>query len=244
MRIAGLTRHPIKGVGSESVASVNLQRDRPLPGDRAWAIAHAGHPGGDGWRPRGDFTVVAAGPALAAVTAESDGDRVTLHHPDRPTTRFDLPDDADALIDWLAPLWPDTRPAASRLCKAPLSTGMPDNGIASLSILTQASLDALSGVAGVPLDPRRFRGNVLIDGATAWAEFDWIGKRIRLGEATLEVLEPIERCRATEADPDTGVRDVNTLAHLRDGFGHRDFGVYARVVDGGRVATGDAAVLL
>ena len=170
MRVAGLTRHPVKGIGSEALSRVALREGLPLPGDRAWAVSHARHPGGDGWRPRGDFLVVASGPGLAAITATSDEGGVTLSHPDRPTTRFALPGDADALIDWVGPLWPPERPAPAALHKAPASTGMPDNGIASVAILSQASLDALSEAAGTPLDPRRFRGNVLIDGAAPWAE--------------------------------------------------------------------------
>jgi GTP-binding protein len=52
-------------------------------------------------------------------------------------------------------------------------------------------------------------------------------------------VEPIGRCRATEANPDTGRRDANTLAALEDGWGHTRFGVYAMVRKGGRVAVGD-----
>jgi hypothetical protein len=52
-------------------------------------------------------------------------------------------------------------------------------------------------------------------------------------------VEPIGRCRATEANPDTGRRDANTLAALEDGWGHTQFGVYAMVRKGGRVAVGD-----
>jgi hypothetical protein len=47
---------------------------------------------------------------------------------------------------------------------------------------------------------------------------------------------------ATAVDPATGMRDADTLGGLEAGWGHRDFGVYAEVVAGGRVATGDAVV--
>ncbi|CAM4247821.1 MOSC domain-containing protein [Palleronia rufa] len=243
MRLEGIRRYPVKGIGREALRTVTLAPDAPLPGDRAWAVTHAGCPEGEGWRPRGNFLVVASGPDLAAVEATSDGDRVALTHPDRPEAAFDLPGDAARLIDWVRPLWPETRPAPADLRRAPESTGMPDNGIASLSVLTRRSLDALSDAAGAALDVARFRGNLILDGAVAWEEFGWVGKRLRVGAATLEVIEPIGRCRATEANPLNGRRDVNILALLRDRFGHTDFGVYARVVDGGRIAVGDAAAL-
>ncbi|QFU07675.1 MOSC domain protein [Rhodobacteraceae bacterium THAF1] len=243
MRVAGLTRHPIKGIGSEALDRITLNAEKPMPGDRVWAVSHDQHPGRDGWRPRRDFLVVASGPSLAAVTAKSDGGRITLTHPDRPDAQFDLPDDEAALLEWVTPLWPKDRPSPQKLHRAPFSTGMPDNGIASLSILTQSSLDALSAKVGQTLDARRFRGNVLLNGTEPWAEFEWIGKRIQIGDAVLDVIEPIERCRATEANPETGERDANTLGALRDGFGHQDFGVYARVVQSGEVAVGDPAVI-
>jgi hypothetical protein len=68
---------------------------------------------------------------------------------------------------------------------------------------------------------------------------DLVGRTLRVGGAELEVVERIGRCRATEADPDTGERDTETLALLRDRFGHTDFGVIARVVGSGRIALGD-----
>ena len=244
MKLEGIHRYPIKGIGRESLQNVLLAAGAPVPGDRAWAVAHAGCPEDSGWRPRGDFLVVAAGPDLAAIRANSDGDRITLSHPDRPDATFDLPADAARLIDWVRPLWPETRPAPVSLRQAPAATGMPDNGIASLSIMTRASLEALSDAAGEPLDMGRFRGNLVLDGTTPWAEFSWIGKRLRVGSAKIEVLEPIGRCRATEANPATGQRDVNMLAVLRDHFGHTDFGVYARVVEGGSIALGDDAAIL
>ena len=79
-----------------------------------------------------------------------------------------------------------------------------------------------------------------MDGLPPWGEFDWIGRRIRIGGVAFDVTERIERCRATEANPDTGTRDANTLRALEDGWGHRDFGVYATVAEDGRVAVGDA----
>jgi hypothetical protein len=45
------------------------------------------------------------------------------------------------------------------------------------------------------------------------------------------------------ANPETGARDVDTLMHLRDGWGHQDFGVYAEVIEGGPIVVGDAAFL-
>jgi hypothetical protein len=50
------------------------------------------------------------------------------------------------------------------------------------------------------------------------------------------MVEPIGRCRATEANPETGRRDAPTLAALEDGWGHTRFGVYAMVRKGGSMS--------
>ena len=81
-------------------------------------------------------------------------------------------------------------------------------------------------------DPRRFRGNILIDGLPAWAEFAWLGHEIRIGAARLKVVDRIARCAATNVNPDSAERDMNIPLTLRKGFGHIDMGVYALVVDG------------
>jgi uncharacterized protein YcbX len=92
---------------------------------------------------------------------------------------------------------------------------------------------------GLDLSPLRWRGNFWIEGLEPFAEADLPGRRIRLGAALLEVVEPIERCLATTANPETGVRDADTLAGLRDLVANQNFGVYARVIEGGTVRTGD-----
>jgi uncharacterized protein YcbX len=118
---------------------------------------------------------------------------------------------------------------------------MTDSAYPSISVLNRASLAALGGRIGRPLAMERFRGNVWLDGLAPFAEFDLVGRDIRLGGARLRVRERITRCKATTVDPATGVSDADTLGALRAGWDHQDFGVYAEVLDGGRVAVGDPA---
>jgi uncharacterized protein YcbX len=120
---------------------------------------------------------------------------------------------------------------------------MSDAPFASISVLNLASLRALGQKLGQQLDPRRFRGNLWLDGLAPWEEFDLVGKTLSIGTARLEIVERITRCRATEANPDTGARDANTLRALEDGWGHQDFGVYAMVRTGGPIAIGDTVTV-
>lgn len=242
-RLAQIWRHPIKGVGAERLEHVGLHIDRPLPLDRAWAVLEEGGEASEGWRACRNFIRGAKGPSLMAVSARCDGEDIHLSHPDRPDLALqpDTPAAGPALIAWLKPIYPADRRAPAALVKSP-AIGMSDAPYASVAILNLASLRALSQKLGHALDPRRFRGNLWLDGLAPWEEFDLLGKRLKIAEAELEMIEPITRCRATEANPVTGRRDAATLAALEDGWGHRDFGVYAMVRRSGRVAVGNEVI--
>ncbi len=64
-------------------------------------------------------------------------------------------------------------------------------------------------------------------------------KEIEVGGARLGVTRPTQHCAATTVDPETAARDMIIPQALKRGFGHVDTGVYAEVVSGGEVATGD-----
>lgn len=240
-RLIQITRHPIKGHGREDLASVRLFAGACLPWDRHWAVAQDGAKVNEGaWTPCASFARGAKAPALMAVdcTLDETTATVTLRHPDRGVITF-RPDDAADLphfLDWVDPLIPATRARPARIVTA--GRGMTDSAFPSVSILNTASLANLSARMGKPLSVHRWRGNLWLDGAAPWAEWDWIGRDIRIGEAVLRIEEPITRCVATTVDPDTGISDANTLAALDAAFGHQDFGVYATVLTGGEIALG------
>jgi uncharacterized protein YcbX len=118
------------------------------------------------------------------------------------------------------------------------------------SIISDGSLHELARHVGVDrVDGRRFRMLIDLDGAEPREEDSWIGRRIALGDAILRVTKPDARCAITTQDPDTGVRDLDTLRAiigyrgLREGK-HADLGVLADVVQPGRVRLGDEVSLL
>src|SRR5690606_25960285 len=108
-----------------------------------------------------------------------------------------------------------------------------------VSLINRASVADLERVLRAPVDPVRFRGNILIEGLGAWREFEWVGREIGLGGARLRVTERIGRCAATHVNPASAERDLNLLRTLADAFGHTQMGVYAEVVEGGPIAVGD-----
>ena len=108
-----------------------------------------------------------------------------------------------------------------------------------LHIINLASVRALETAIGVIIDPGRFRANVVIDGLEAWAELDWVGRSLQLGSARVGVFKRTVRCAATNVDPVTAVRGGDIPDALDRTFGHRDFGVYATVTEGGYMGLGD-----
>lgn len=236
-------RYPIKGVGAEQLNTVELSPNRPVPLDRAWAVLEEGGEDGEGWRSCRNFLRSAKGPGLMAISARVDGDRIHLSHPDAEDLTIDPTKDAQTLFHWLSPLYPADRRPPVALQKAP-PQGMLDTPFASISLINTSSLRALGQRLGITLNIRRFRANLLIDGLAPWEEFDLVGKTLRIGDVHLEVVERIKRCRATEANPDTGRRDANTLSALKEGWGHQDFGVYAKVLKGGTTSMGDTVSLV
>ncbi len=112
-----------------------------------------------------------------------------------------------------------------------------------LSIVNLASVKDLERVVRQPVNPLRFRANIYILGAPPWGEFDWVGREIGLGPARLQVVDRIQRCAATNVDPETAARDLNLPRALQRGFGHADMGIYARVIQGGEIARGNVLSL-
>jgi hypothetical protein len=58
------------------------------------------------------------------------------------------------------------------------------------------------------------------------------------------VTKRIVSCAATEVNPLTATCDANPVAELRAAYGHADLGILAEVIEGGRMALGDALWLL
>jgi uncharacterized protein YcbX len=240
-RLAHIVRHPLKAIGREELEAVALTPDAWMPFDRLWAVAHDKAKLDGGWGAKANFLRGVTEPALMAVTARLDaaGECLTLDHPEagRIVIRPDDPQETPILLDWLARLWPEDLPTPKGIYRAAEAhlTDVPDPWV---SINNHATLRAVSQRAGQFLSMHRWRGNLWIEGLAPWEEFDLMGATLRIGEATLEVRERITRCKATMANPETGRRDVDTLAALRT-WDHQDFGVYAAVTGGGTIRLGD-----
>ncbi|MGR3573046.1 MOSC domain-containing protein [Brevirhabdus sp.] len=245
--LAQIWRHPVKSHGSEPLSRVSLQAGQSMPWDRTWAIAHeAAKTAGNSWGRSANFSRGAKAPGLMGIscTLEEETEVVTFRHPDLNTVSLHPERDAAALLDWSRPLLPDDRAQSARVIRLD-GRGMTDTPYPSVSLMNLSTHRQVADRLDMPdLDIRRWRGNFWIDGLPAWQELDWIGRKLRLGAALLQVEEPVVRCLATAANPRTGERDADTLGALQQGWGHRHFGVYARVIAAGDVLCGDELTLI
>lgn len=110
-----------------------------------------------------------------------------------------------------------------------------------------ADLNARLAANGHPALPmNRFRPNIVVRGAAAFAEDGW--RNIRVGEAVLRAAKPCGRCQVTTTDQATGeIRGPEPLATLSTYRESREFGVMFGMnfvtLRGGRIRVGDAVAL-
>lgn len=123
-----------------------------------------------------------------------------------------------------------------------------------LLLANAASLDDLclrmveAGGEGVPM--ARFRPNIVVRGAPAWAEDTW--RRVRIGGVVLRLVKPCDRCIVTTTDQQTGERGSNepltTLMTFRRSADRRAggvmFGWNCVIETPGEVSLGDEVVVL
>lgn len=203
-----------------------------LPYDRVWMVADEGGRFVTG-RTHPELVLVSARPGPAGVTLSAPG-RDELFVPNSafteawPTTvwgsEFPAWRGAAAADAWVSAylgsrlrfMWIGA--ATARRVKTDSDVPLTFADGYPLLLIGQASLDALSARLGRPLAMARFRPNLVVSGAEAFAEDSW--KRIRIGGAIFRIAKPCERCVFTTVDPDTGHKALDqeplrTLAKFR-----------------------------
>ena len=110
-------------------------------------------------------------------------------------------------------------------------------------VTNAASLADLNARLAVPVSMDRFRTNIAVSGAEAWAEDGW--QQVRIGAVPFAGPKDCARCAVTTVDQDTGERSpenepVRTLAQFRRKAGGRIiFGQNLIPRGTGRIAVGD-----
>lgn len=79
-------------------------------------------------------------------------------------------------------------------------------------LIGQASLDDLCSRLDAPISMSRFRPNLVVTGADAFAEDDW--KKIKIGEVVFNLVKPCSRCIIPSIDPKTAEKNANVIKTL------------------------------
>jgi hypothetical protein len=243
-------RYPVKSLSADRLDAVTLTAGAGVPHDRRFALAHGSarlDAGAPEWRPKSDFLALVRNARLAKLESRFDPETGTLaiHRDGRKVVEGDAtsPLGRSLIEQFFAAFMGQEARGGVRLVEAAgfMFSDVPE---AWVSIINLESVRDLERVTAKPVDPVRFRGNLIIAGGPPWAEHVWVGQEITVGDARLKVHRRIGRCAATEVNPATAERDMQILRALSHGFDHTNMGVYAEVVRGGDVKAGDTVALV
>jgi uncharacterized protein YcbX len=247
--VSRLSTTPVKGLRIQTHDAVALGRSG-VSGDRRFYLIDAKDRMVNGKQIRGLSAIVAQ---LDEASAElelrfPDGSSVagTVQPRESIDTRFYSGARPAQLVDgpWSAAL---SAYAGQELrLVQPVDGAVDRGGDGAVSLIGRASVARLGEIAQAPVDARRFRMLVEVDGIVAHAEDAWVGETVRIGEALVLMRGHVGRCLVTGQDPDSGVPDLPTLDLLRSyraGLPTTEplaLGIYGEVVEPGSVRVGDA----
>jgi len=265
IELAGIYIYPVKSLRGVRLAEVTLENGS-LPGDRLWILVD-----GDGrFMHQRDY------PQMARVSAAITPTGIAVSTASLPELEIARPDSARGLGDDLAHvrLWRRSAPVVhvSREADAWFTSALelpcyllafvpdaqalhvPDYEVHSslhdatpFHLTSESSLADLNARMPSPIPMNRFRPNLVVRGAPAYAEDAW--KRITIGENVFRWIKPCTRCVMTMTDQETGVRDrrdpLYTLSTYRRLGSEVAFGHYL-VADtlSGALRVGDALTIV
>ncbi|MCX7340495.1 MAG: MOSC domain-containing protein [Hyphomicrobiales bacterium] len=247
MRISALYRYPLKGFSPERLPRVALEAGGYFPADRIFAIEN-GDAGFDPAAPvhqaKIKFLMLMKNDEIARLSTRFDDDtgELSMAHEGREVVRGSVATEQGraAITDFLTSyLSAGAIRGPLRLLTAPRGFRFTDAPSGFVSLINAASLAELEHRLGAPVDPLRFRGNILIEGLKPWEEFSLVGKVVEAPSGLrMRITKRIDRCAATAVDPQTGLRDLPVVRTLMASYGHIDCGVYADIIGAGSLAEG------
>ncbi len=226
MRVEYLYRYPVKGLTAEALDQTEVEEGGAIPWDRAFALAHGDSgfdPANPAWLPKWNF--------LCQMRHASASRLFSVFEPGSKMLRITAPDGSGIEANALSSEGRARIAAFLTAYMGEEARGTPafhyipghvfgDQRTKVISLANLASLRDYEAKVGARRHRRRFRANVWFNGAPAWSERDWIGREVLVGGAVLRILKGTTRCAATEVNPETGLRDADPVAELREHYGH------------------------
>lgn len=261
MNVHSLWVYPVKSLAGIAVDEFVLDEFGPA-GDRRWMIVDENR----------QFVTQRNHPELARIGVRVLDSGVEVEIPEQGRFRLRASEEslrARVWRDWAQALAgdPEASDALSRYCGKPLQfVYMPDESFRRvdaarvadlrrvsfadgfpLLITNLASLEELNGRLDTPIEMRRFRPNVVVEGGAPWDEDGW--RKLGIGSGVFDLVKPCSRCVMTTVDPDAGVKNT-ALEPLRTLSGYRRtddgviFGMNAIHESAGRVRVGDPVKII
>jgi len=253
-KITALTRYPVKGLSGQQLDNVQLLPNQGFPSDRQFGFARPDsgfNPEFPKPLPKTKFYMLARDARLALLNTnyEENTGILTISSPGSTgmfqisTTEgkaqanqflgqyLELPDDEMPELFEASPhRFTDVSVVSKEMMNA-------------VSLINIDSVQAFEAAINHPISPERFRGNIQLTGLSPFSELELVGEEITIGAVRLKVVLRTKRCPATEVDLNTAIRDVNVPDLLQKHYGHKDMGIYAEVLEGGVISTGDSVSL-
>lgn len=261
--LSELYLYPVKSLAGIQVAEWELD-SFGLRFDRRWMVVDA----------QGKFMTQREFPQMALIQPKLIGQALRLNHPQ--LGEFEVPSASQDSVRVQVKVWQDPVEATPvsesadawlsdaigvpcRLVFFPdevqrqvdLDYARPGERVAfadgfPLLLIGQGSLDDLNRRLASPLPMRRFRPNLVVAGAPAYAEDSW--RRIAVGGIPMRVVKPCSRCVITTVDPQTGrfsgKEPLATLSTYRKRGNKIYFGQNLVHEGRGRLSVGDRVELL
>jgi uncharacterized protein len=227
--VAVCARYPVKSVRGERPERLRIEPGG-VPGDRAWALRTE-----DGKRGSGKNTHRWARlDHMLEMSARLAGDSAVLRLPDGRELDVAAPELPAALTE-----------VVGRPVTVTAKEEGPHHDVAPVHLVTSSTLRWWAGQApDARVGWQRARPNLVVDtdGAEGRAEDGWLGRRLRVGSALLEVTEPTIRCVMVTQDQ-LGLGRSAALLRVLAPY-ELALGGYADVLEPGSAAPGDEVWLL
>jgi len=235
MNISELWRFPVKGLRGELLKEVAITPNAPFPLDRRFALAH-GKSGityeSPKWALKTEFHMLMHNldECLTELTPHFDETSRLLtilrNGVEEARTFVDDPRGQEEINRYFKRLLSKTDSTIGPQFVQALDFQFGNIEEPVISLINLASVRQLSETIGKHIDDARFRGNIIIDGASPWEERDWVNRIVTINDATFIVVDETIRCGATLVNPDSCERDLNIPKFLQQNYGHMFCGVY------------------
>jgi uncharacterized protein YcbX len=223
-RVTFLYRYPVKSMAAEPLSSAEIGW-QGVEGDRRWAFVRGGmERNGFPW------LTIREQPLMTQYRPRF----TDSHAPDTSLTLVTNPAGVD--YDVADPSLAEELGHDSRVIRQ--SRGIFD--AFPLSVISTATVHAISSSVGEDLDARRFRPNIVVDFSDGhpFEEDALIGREIGMGSVVARFDKRDKRCVTINVDPATSRKNAAVLRAVAQER-QSCLGVYATVVQTGTISVGD-----